>query len=80
MGTLFYAGDGISFLDLRFENDVKQYGTQANLLILKANLLFENDVKQYGTQAMLADEIFCNVFENDVKQYGPQADLSYVEN
>lgn len=26
----FYADDGISFLNLRFENDVKIYGTQAN--------------------------------------------------
>lgn len=25
----FYAGDGISFLNLRFENDVKMYGIQA---------------------------------------------------
>lgn len=24
-----YADDGISFLNLRFENDVKMYGTQA---------------------------------------------------
>ena len=24
----FYAVDGISFLNLRFENDVKMYGTQ----------------------------------------------------
>ena len=27
----FYAVDGISFLNLRFENDVKLYGTQAML-------------------------------------------------
>ena len=25
---MFYAYDGISFLNLRFENDVKMYGTQ----------------------------------------------------
>ena len=51
MGTLFYAGDSISFLNLRFENDVKMYGTQA---IDKGHIhthLFENDVKMYGTQA-----------------------------
>ena len=48
---MFYAGDGISFLDLRFENDVKQYGTQATPVINKASIAFENDVKQYGTQA-----------------------------
>ena len=52
MGTLFYAGDGISFLDLRFENDVKQYGTQADYRHDLQGLLFENDVKQYGTQAL----------------------------
>ena len=49
---MFYAGDGISFLDLRFENDVKQYGTQALKTIQKKAIEFENDVKQYGTQAM----------------------------
>ena len=51
MGTLFYAGDGISFLDLRFENDVKQYGTQAVRPLQMRYEGFENDVKQYGTQA-----------------------------
>ena len=30
LSTTFYADEGISFLDLRFENDVKMYGTQAN--------------------------------------------------
>ena len=29
LSTTFYADEGISFLDLRFENDVKMYGTQA---------------------------------------------------
>ena len=52
MGTLFYAGDSISFLNLRFENDVKMYGTQANYLTLPCKHEFENDVKMYGTQAM----------------------------
>lgn len=28
----FYAVDGISFLNLRFENDVKMYGTQIKIL------------------------------------------------
>ncbi len=32
LSTTFYADEGISFLDLRFENDVKMYGTQANLI------------------------------------------------
>ena len=51
MGTLFYAGDSISFLNLRFENDVKMYGTQANEWEYKKDTEFENDVKMYGTQA-----------------------------
>ena len=46
----FYAGDGISFLNLRFENDVKMYGTQTNLPEMLGFDLFENDVKMYGTQ------------------------------
>ena len=51
MSTLFYADDGISFLNLRFENDVKMYGTQAVKADIKEFLEFENDVKMYGTQA-----------------------------
>ena len=47
----FYAGDGISFLNLRFENDVKMYGTQAVNNAINADRAFENDVKMYGTQA-----------------------------
>ena len=46
----FYAGDGISFLNLRFENDVKMYGTQTRSFLSHCKLLFENDVKMYGTQ------------------------------
>ena len=34
-----------------FENDVKQYGTQAALMPESFVNQFENDVKQYGTQA-----------------------------
>ena len=75
MGTLFYAGDGISFLDLRFENDVKQYGTQAEFEDFTDEQLFENDVKQYGTQAQVLQIRFAPLFENDVKQYGTQATL-----
>ena len=69
----FYADDGISFLNLRFENDVKMYGTQA--METKANKtdLFENDVKMYGTQADIPKERHANGFENDVKMYGTQA-------
>ena len=46
----FYAGDGISFLNLRFENDVKMYGTQTTLTSGLTVVKFENDVKMYGTQ------------------------------
>ena len=38
-----------------FENDVKQYGTQANTIPEGLEYGFENDVKQYGTQAL----VFC---------------------
>ena len=46
----FYAGDGISFLNLRFENDVKMYGTQTEKGVGRKKMQFENDVKMYGTQ------------------------------
>ena len=35
---------------LVFENDVKMYGTQTDLLGSLFMELFENDVKMYGTQ------------------------------
>lgn len=44
LSTLYYADDGISFLDLGFENDVNMYGTQAKASTLPINFLFENDV------------------------------------
>ena len=46
----FYADDGISFLNLRFENDVKMYGTQTRKCFIRFMMKFENDVKMYGTQ------------------------------
>ena len=73
MSTLFYADDGISFLNLRFENDVKMYGTQATMLSFTRLCLFENDVKMYGTQAMSTPLHLPETFENDVKMYGTQA-------
>ena len=48
----FYAGDGISFLNLRFENDVKMYGTQTIFDYIYLLSMFENDVKMYGTQTI----------------------------
>ena len=51
LNTRFYANDGISFLNLRFENDVKLYGIQALITCLTSPITFENDVKLYGIQA-----------------------------
>ena len=75
MGILFYAGDSISFLNLRFENDVKMYGTQAILISTCIVKPFENDVKMYGTQANAGVRIKSGLFENDVKMYGTQAGM-----
>lgn len=42
---LFCADESSSFLNLRFENDVKMYGTQTDVLQIIQRLKFENDVK-----------------------------------
>ena len=68
----FYAGDGISFLNLRFENDVKMYGTQTELTTIFEEFSFENDVKMYGTQTLKELTNKNSKFENDVKMYGTQ--------
>ena len=52
----FYANDGISFLNLRFENDVKMYGTQTKSAPSADKLAFENDVKMYGTQTLWQEQ------------------------
>ena len=67
-----YASDGISFLNLRFENDVKMYGTQTRHLSVPVTGLFENDVKMYGTQTLVPRMTALLLFENDVKMYGTQ--------
>ena len=69
---LFCADESSSFLNLRFENDVKMYGTQTAKSTRNGMKRFENDVKMYGTQTEL-----CHIrkqcwFENDVKMYGTQ--------
>ena len=51
---LFCADESSSFLNLRFENDVKMYGTQTSGIELEDILEFENDVKMYGTQTSAA--------------------------
>ena len=50
MSTGYYANDSISFLNLRFENDVNRYGTQTNDFNVEEAREFENDVNRYGTQ------------------------------
>ena len=47
---LFCADESSSFLNLRFENDVKMYGTQTISSPVCLSTKFENDVKMYGTQ------------------------------
>ena len=50
--STFYVNDGISFLNLRFENDVEMYGTQTMAVISDRISEFENDVEMYGTQTI----------------------------
>ena len=69
---MFYADDGISFLNLRFENDVKMYGTQTPVWNSVVSGRFENDVKMYGTQTSANITDLQEEFENDVKMYGTQ--------
>ena len=47
-----YAYDGMSFLNLRFENDVKKYGIQTRKFVSATDTRFENDVKKYGIQTI----------------------------
>ena len=72
LSTLFCANDGGSFLNLRFENDVKMYGTETGASKAMAMLLFENDVKMYGTETKKVDTKSSTRFENDVKMYGTE--------
>ena len=50
LSTLFCADDDGSFLNLRFENDVKMYGTETKFQAEYDQSPFENDVKMYGTE------------------------------
>lgn len=56
LSTTFYGNDAISFLDLRFENDVKMYGTQTNGNKRHSSYRFENDVKIYGIEEMVYED------------------------
>ena len=69
---LFCADESSSFLNLRFENDVKMYGTQTGSNIIPLAGKFENDVKMYGTQTPCPEKPSSTMFENDVKMYGTQ--------
>ena len=69
----FYVSDGISFSNLRFENDVEMYGAQAGFCCSITFDVFENDVEMYGAQATLSIFGKLEVFENDVEMYGAQA-------
>ncbi len=68
----FYVSDGISFSNLRFENDVEMYGAQTVSFVPAWIAEFENDVEMYGAQtgSDLLFQIF--EFENDVEMYGAQ--------
>ena len=76
---LFCADESSSFLNLRFENDVKMYGTQTERTLFPSSSLFENDVKMYGTQTSKMRLPFMTAFENDVKMYGTQTSQTLPE-
>ena len=57
---------------MKFENDVKMYGTQTSGTNVKVENQFENDVKMYGTQTTVYGANDGFKFENDVKMYGTQ--------
>lgn len=64
---LFCADESSSFLNLRFENDVKMYGTQTTKTAMQTGQKFENDVKMYSTQTFSGQILLNRTFENDVK-------------
>ena len=49
----FYVSDGISFSNLRFENDVEMYGAQTQTDRGNEPAGFENDVEMYGAQTLI---------------------------
>ena len=68
----FYVSDGISFSDLRFENDVEMYGAQTHFSQTIIQVVFENDVEMYGAQTNTQVKYTLTKFENDVEMYGAQ--------
>ena len=77
---MLYADDGISFLNLRFENDVKVDGTQTSSGTIDCLNLFENDVKVDGTQTSTETPEYLCMFENDVKVDGTQTKIHKIRN
>ena len=75
---LFCADESSSFLNLRFENDVKMYGTQTEGNYIPLTDEFENDVKMYGTQTDRLPYLIPPWFENDVKMYGTQTGSNII--
>ena len=76
----FYVSDGISFSNLRFENDVEMYGAQTTLFVTLPYLPFENDVEMYGAQTSPARQCKFSPFENDVEMYGAQTLMAINNN
>ena len=68
----FYVSDGISFSNLRFENDVEMYGAQTKCVMCDRPFMFENDVEMYGAQTTGCKLLDATKFENDVEMYGAQ--------
>ena len=68
----FYVSDGISFSNLRFENDVEMYGAQTYDRFCAQVVWFENDVEMYGAQTYTTPLESGKRFENDVEMYGAQ--------
>ena len=68
----FYVSDGISFSNLRFENDVEMYGAQTIDKGFSHDEMFENDVEMYGAQTLVLVKQDTLWFENDVEMYGAQ--------
>ena len=73
----FYVSDGISFSNLRFENDVEMYGAQTKQFLFSFGLRFENDVEMYGAQTNNRGDLLATKFENDVEMYGAQTSLLF---
>ena len=75
----FYVSDGISFSDLRFENDVEMYGAQTQRWHFPRLCQFENDVEMYGAQTKDIFNEQLDPFENDVEMYGAQTNIKVHE-